>query len=53
MMSELGDETINKDILEGLVSCLMKDTESILPIKALAKEIDIDGELLINLIEMT
>lgn len=47
------DSEVNAEILDGLLSVLLLDIESEDHIKAFGKELDIEGNLLINLMDLT
>lgn len=53
LLDLLKDENINQSVLEGLISVLLKDTEAESSIKKFAKQLDISGQLLMNLMEIT
>ena len=39
--------------MEGLISCFQKDTEATLSIKKFAVDLGLDGDFLVNLIDLT
>ena len=49
----ISDESIQAHLVEGLISCFQKDTEASLSIKKFAVDLGLDGEFLVNLIDLT
>ena len=53
LTSMVADVSIQTHFVEGLISCFQKDTESILSIKNFALDLGLDGDFLVNLIDLT
>ena len=49
----VADANIQTHFVEGLISCFQKDTEASLSIKKFAVDLGLDGDFLVNLIDLT
>ena len=53
LLEILQDKDIKSDILEGVISVMLGDIEADKSIRTLAKQLDIDGSLLINIMDIS